>query len=621
MAIEIVPSPSGSRAADSDDGAAAQGDGAGDQQKELVVRLSISSNVPIRRWFGREILAHTKAAIDTSYLDAGMSALIEHTPGRILGLGYVRNWEIDEKAGKLVGDVVFDADDAEAVRVHGKVMRKFIRHVSVGYSIERYALIEQDEQEGNTYEAQRWTPLEMSFVDVPADITVGAGRSSDGTLRRIPIELPEPAIEARSTTVPAPVPAAAAATTEPTREQRLAEMATEHNRSADLPAWIISGRSFEDIQREVLASYAARAAAPAAPASTPATVTGVHDRAADKPWEEFGDFLGAVVRAGKPHGTTDPRLTRAATGAGVESGSDGGFLIPPGFATAIQSRAEEIGQIWSRVRKVPVQGNTMTIAGVDESSRANGSRWGGVSVGRVGEGDTITGGKPKYHQVALKLKKLMGLYYLSEEQMEDGPAAASIGIDAFAEELAFVTENEVINGNGGAQMLGILNSGALVTQTKVSGQAADTVVAGNITAMASRLNSRSRATAVWVIDPSVEQQLPLMTIGDQPIYIPQGSLRGSPDFALLLGMPVLRAVEYLAKLGDAGDIMLCDFSQYVAIEKGTKVAQSMHARFVNDEQVIKFTTRNDGAPLWKQPLTPLNGGPTRSPFITLEART
>jgi HK97 family phage major capsid protein len=79
-------------------------------------------------------------------------------------------------------------------------------------------------------------------------------------------------------------------------------------------------------------------------------------------------------------------------------------------------------------------------------------------------------------------------------------------------------------------------------------------------------------------------------------------------------------VEYLAKLGDQGDIALCDFAQYVAIEKGTKVAQSMHARFVNDEQVIKFTTRNDGAPLWKSALTPKNGGPTVSPFITLAER-
>jgi HK97 family phage major capsid protein len=355
-------------------------------------------------------------------------------------------------------------------------------------------------------------------------------------------------------------------------------------------------------------------------ASTAPRATDIHNRASDKPWDDFSDFVAALVRAGRPNGSVDPRLTRAATGAGVESMADGGFAIPPSFAAAIESRAGEIGQIWSRVREFPVRGNSMTVAGVDETSRANGSRWGGVSVGRVGEGDTITGGKPKFHQVALKLKKLMGLMYLSEELQEDAPAAVAIGIDAFAEELVYVTENEVINGNGGSEMLGIFTSDATVVQTKKSGQAADTIVADNVTAMLSRLNPRSRRTAVWCVDPSAEQQLPLMTIGDQPVYLPQGSLRGNPNHGLLLGLPVLVGLEYFAKLGDQGDIALLDFAQYVAAAKGTKVAQSMHARFIYDEQVIKFTTRNDGAPMWKAPLTPKNGGPTISPFVTLEAR-
>lgn len=618
--IAIVPRPSGSRAA-ADDDAGAQGDGDGGAPKDLRVRVAISSENPVRRWWGSEVLGHTKEEVNTEYLDLGMAVLTDHDTGR--HIGRFENWSLDDDR-VLRGDAVFDPEDEAAVRAYGKIERGFLRFVSVGYSIERYTLVEEDEERGNSYRATRWTPAEMSFVAVPADTTVGVNRSSDGTLRRITLDVPEPAPQARSITVSAPNTAAPAAAPQVTeaedRAQRLADLAMAYKREGDLAAWITSGRKVDEIRAELVAQRAAAASQPAVAAPAAAAVTGVHDRAGDKPWEEFGEFVHAIVRAGKQHGAIDPRLTRAATGAGVESGADGGFLIPPSFATAIQSRAEEIGQIWSRVRKVPVQGNTMTIAGVDESSRANGSRWGGVSVGRVGEGDTITGGKPKYHQVALKLKKLMGLYYLSEEQMEDGPAAASIGIDAFAEELAFTTEYEVLNGNGASQMLGILNSGAVVVQAKVSGQSADTVVAGNITAMASRLNSRSRRTAVWVIDPSVEQQLPLMTIGDQPIYIPQGSLRGSPDFALLLGMPVLPAVEYMAKLGDQGDIGLFDFSQYVAIEKGTKVAQSMHARFVNDEQVIKFTTRNDGAPLWKQPLTPLNNGPTRSPFITLAER-
>ncbi len=354
-------------------------------------------------------------------------------------------------------------------------------------------------------------------------------------------------------------------------------------------------------------------------ATAPSRVTKVHDRASDQPWEAFGDFLGAVIRAGHPHAAIDPRLTRAATGASIETGSDGGFMIPPSFATIIESKAAELGQVWSKVRKVPITGNTATIAGVDESSRANGSRWGGVVVGRLGEADQFTGSKPKFHQVALKLKKLGGIMYLSEEMLEDSGAIAAVGTDAFAEELVFVSEDECFNGYGAGQMLGIMRSPALITVDKVAAQAANTVVAQNVIDMKARLPVRSRRTAAWYIDQTVEAQLPSMTIGNQPVYLPQGSLRGSPDFDTLLGLPVI-PTEYQSTLGTVGDIVLADFNQYVAIEKAGRVAQSMHVRFLYDEQVLKFVTRNDGAPLWKSPLTPKNGGATRSPFIALQTR-
>lgn len=616
-AVAIVPSA----ASASRESTESQGDGAAAlaEADEAVVRVAISSEHPVRRWFGREILEHSADAIDPTYLDAGMAVLVDHTTGRHIGI--VRNWSID--ADKVLrGDAVFDMQDPEAAKIHGKVVRKFLRFTSVGYSIERYVLTAEDEKEGETYTAKRWTPLEVSFVAVPADPTVGADRSSDRTLVRVPVELPDSARLGRSTIVPESSTAAPAAapTPAPSRESRLADLADAHGRHAELPGWLRSNRPYQEIADELLQGFARSAPQPVAGTPTPAIATGVHDRATDKPWEDFGVFVGALIRAGKPQGAVDPRLhARAATGASTDVGSDGGFLIPPGFSAEIMKRANQLGDVWSRVRKVPVQGNTMTLNGVDESSRANGSRWGGITVSRTEEGGTSGGSKPKFHQVALKLKKLMGLYYVTEEQQEDGPAAAEIAMQGFSEELVFATEEEVFNGIGGAQMLGIANSEAVVEVAKESGQTAATVVAGNITRMLSRLDTRSRKTAAWFYDPTVEQQLPLMTIGDQPMYIPQGGLRGALEFATLAGLPCF-PVEYLAALGTAGDIVLYDLSQYGAIEKGSKTAQSIHARFVYDEQVIKFTTRNDGAPLWKQPLTPKNGGPTRSPFIRLAVR-
>lgn len=627
QALEIVPAIPRSASRAASDGAGTQGalslDDEGDEgARALVVRVAISSETPVRRWWGREVLEHSSEAVNTDYLDAGMAVLIDHETGR--HVGYVRNWTLDQDK-VLRGDCVFDPEDPEAVRFHGKVQRKFVRFTSVGYSIERYVLVEEDEKEGNLYMAKRWTPLEVSFVAVPADITVGADRASARTLVRVPIELPESARQARSNTVIVPTTAApAAALTTPvaqSREQRLADLAVAHQRSTmELQGWITSGRSVEEVSGELLASFA-RAAAPAlATPQSPAVVTNVHERAQDAPFADFGEFVTSLIRAGKPQGAVDPRLhQRTATGAGTEVGADGGFLIPPGFSAQIVQRANLLGDVWARVTKIPVQGNTMSINGVDETSRANGSRFGGISVTRVGEGDTTAGSRPRFHKVDLKLKKLLGLYYVTEEQVEDGPAAAEIAMRGFSEELVFATEDEVFNGNGAAQMLGILNSGAVVSVAKETSQVAATVVAANITRMLSRLDPRSRKTAAWFYDPSVEQQLPLMVIGDQPMYIPQGGLRGALEFGILCGLPAF-PVEYLAVLGTVGDIVLADMSQYVAIEKGPRTAQSMHARFVFDEQVIKFTTRNDGAPLWKSPLTPKNGGATRSPFVSLATR-
>jgi HK97 family phage major capsid protein len=104
-----------------------------------------------------------------------------------------------------------------------------------------------------------------------------------------------------------------------------------------------------------------------------------------------------------------------------------------------------------------------------------------------------------------------------------------------------------------------------------------------------------------------------------PVYIGPGGLSGSP-YATLYGRPVI-PVEYCQTLGTKGDIVLVDLSQYMVIDKGgLQSAQSMHVRFLNDEQTFRWTIRNDGQPIWNAPLTPFKGSNTLSPFICVETR-
>jgi HK97 family phage major capsid protein len=131
-----------------------------------------------------------------------------------------------------------------------------------------------------------------------------------------------------------------------------------------------------------------------------------------KEFRTFGEQLSAVVRAGRT-GEIDPRLLslRAVSGASETVPSDGGFMVQTDFSAEIMSRAYEFGQILSRVRRIPIGANSngIKLLAIDETSRATGSRYGGVQVYRASEGDALTTKKPKMRLMELSLKKMTAL--------------------------------------------------------------------------------------------------------------------------------------------------------------------------------------------------------------------
>jgi len=352
-----------------------------------------------------------------------------------------------------------------------------------------------------------------------------------------------------------------------------------------------------------------------------------------KEFRTFGEQMGAVIRAGRT-GDIDPRLNqlRAASGMSETVPSDGGFLVQTDFASEIMQRTYEMGQVVSRVRRIPIGANSngLKMLAVNETSRATGSRWGGVQVYRANEADALTSKKPNFRMMELALKKLTGLCYATDELLQDSTALESVLMQAFQEEFTFSIENEIFNGNGVGQMLGILNAAALVTVTKEGSQPTGTFYAENAMKMWSRCWGRSRQNAVWFINQDVEPQLYQMNVkiknvagtenvGGMPVYIGPGGISGLP-YGTLFGRPVI-PVEYCASLSSKGDVVLADLSQFVMIEKGgLQSATSMHVRFLNDEQTFRFTMRNDGQPIWNAALTPFKGSNTLSPYVCTEAR-
>jgi HK97 family phage major capsid protein len=340
----------------------------------------------------------------------------------------------------------------------------------------------------------------------------------------------------------------------------------------------------------------------------------------------LGEQLIAVARAELRQGT-DPRLFRAAAAGLNESvPSDGGFLVQQDFSTVLLEQTFATGLLPARCRRIQISSNANSVKlnGVDETSRAS-TRFGGVLAYWLDEAGAKTESKPKFRQITLDLKKLIGMVYATDELLADASALESYIRRAFPAEFGFKLDDAIINGTGAGMPLGILNGGCLVTVSKESGQAADTVVAENIWKMYARMFPASVGNAVWLINQAVWPQLFQLSLsvgtGGGPLFVPAGGIAASP-YNTLLGRPVI-PVEQCSAIGDLGDIIFADFGGYLLAEKGgIESAMSIHVKFTTDESVFRFVLRIDGQPERASALTPYKGGSgaTLSHFVTLEAR-
>lgn len=342
--------------------------------------------------------------------------------------------------------------------------------------------------------------------------------------------------------------------------------------------------------------------------------------------EEFslGETLCAVAAASSPRGRVDQRILNA-TGMTSNIPSEGGFLLSPTRSADIMQKLYTGEEVVSRcsVFEIGANSDSFEVPYVEETSRANGSRWGGIRAYREGEIDDATHGEPKIGLWERRLSDIKARVYVTERLLADAVSLESFIMTALPQEFGFKLQDEIINGAGAAACSGVVGNAATVSVAKQSGQVADTVVFENISKAWSRCWGRSRGNAAWFINQDVEQQLFGMSMnvgtGGVPVYMPAGGISGQP-YATLFGRPVI-AIEQAGTVGDAGDIILADFSEYALIRKGgLNSAASIHYRFVYDEMTFKFSMRVNGAPKWKSVLTPFKGANTLSPFVTIAAR-
>ena len=161
--------------------------------EKRTIELAFSSEVEYERWTGMaEVLSHAPGAVDLTRLNNGAPLLFNHDMDEVIGV--VENARIDaDGVGRAV--VRFSrSDDGE--EVWQDVQDGILRSVSVGYQVNEIVLT--GEHDGiEVYTAQKWCPYEISIVSIPADITVGIGRSmeEENKVEETPAEILAPVIE------------------------------------------------------------------------------------------------------------------------------------------------------------------------------------------------------------------------------------------------------------------------------------------------------------------------------------------------------------------------------------------------------------------------------------------
>jgi len=339
-------------------------------------------------------------------------------------------------------------------------------------------------------------------------------------------------------------------------------------------------------------------------------------------WRNLGEFAAAVKVATQPgNPQVDNRLYNAPTTTGNEStGADGGFAVPPDFRSNIMTKVQGEDSLLGRTDQMTTSSNSITIP------RDETTPWGSTGIQSYweGENDQLSQSKPALKETQIRLNKLTALVPMTDELLADAPAMTSYLNRKVPEVFDSQLNLAIVQGNGAGRPRGILNGGDLISVAKESGQAADTIVYENIVNMWSRMYAPSRRNAVWLINQDIEPQLFTMsfegTSSSVPAYMPSGGLSASP-YATLMGRPII-PTEACETLGDAGDIILADLSQYLTVMKtgGIRSDVSIHLWFDYDTTAFRFIFRVAGQPHYSSTISKRDGSNTLSHFVTLAAR-
>ena len=342
----------------------------------------------------------------------------------------------------------------------------------------------------------------------------------------------------------------------------------------------------------------------------------------------MGEFGRAVHSAGSGGHSAEEKLVvcqkamhsrfmaASVSNAHVEGASaEGeGYYVPTAHRNQIVEAFNGEDGLHKEVETEPVSTNNV------EFLRDETTPWGsaGVIARFIGENIQFSASKMEQEASRLWLHKLYVFALATEELLADAQRLTNRLGPKTGQAMAWKLGEKIVRGTGVNEPQGWTHAnGPLITVAKESGQAADTIVTANVLKMYAR--QLDIANAIWYINKNIIPQLAVMTIGNQPIYVPPSGLKDAP-FGSLLGRPI-RYSDHAETLGNKTDIMFVSPKGYYSPRRtgGPQEAQSMHLYFDYDVRAFRTTWRIGGSPFLTQPLTPAYGD-TQSHFVTLAER-
>ncbi len=209
------------------------------------VRIAVSSEEPVDRSFGKEILDHDERSIDLDFAKSGrMPLLLDHDPRQQIGV--VEDVDLDSSARRLRATVRFGKNGL-AKEVFDDVTDGIRSNISVGYSVNK-----MDKEGSDSFRVSSWTPMEVSVVAIGADRTVGVGRSADDNLQPQPVTLIKENTMSEETQIDLEAVKAEAARSAAKETAEIYTLAAKHNQRAMADEAVKKGTSLAEFRGQML---------------------------------------------------------------------------------------------------------------------------------------------------------------------------------------------------------------------------------------------------------------------------------------------------------------------------------------------------------------------------------